>query len=575
MTDASPLPHVVVVGGGIGGLATAALLARGGARVTLLERHERVGGRAGTLDLDGFRFDTGPSWYFMPEVFEHWFALLGERVEDHLDLVPLDPSYRVFFEQPDADAHPARARTVLDVTRDAEANWARFDALSPGDGERVRAYAKESSEAYRLALDHFLYTTFERPDRAVDASVLRRLPRLAALLTRSLADRVARRVRDPRLRQVLGYHAVFLGSSPYRVPALYSLMSHLDLVEGVRFPRGGMYTIIEAMEKLARSEGVTIRTGCDVVGIEVSSSAPDGGAAPRARTRLPRRGAPGVATGVRLSTGEVVPADVVVSAADLHHTQTALLPAQYADHPAPAWEERGPGISALLVLAGVRGELPELAHHSLFFTEDWRGNFEDVLGHGASSDVDTLRVPSPASLYVSRTSATDDQSVDHPAAPPGHENLFVLVPFPADPALGGTDASQAQLEELADAYLDQVGAWAGIDDLRSRVVTRRVVGPAHFATEFSSWRGTALGMEHTLAQSAMFRPPGASRKVSNLYFAGAGTAPGVGLPMCLISAELVAKRLLGETSSRPLPTPLRPGFLAASRRPERLGGAAS
>ncbi len=577
------MPHVVVVGGGIGGLATAALLARGGARVTLLERHERVGGRAGTLDLDGFRFDTGPSWYFMPEVFEHWFALLGERVQDHLDLVPLDPSYRVFFERassserPDGAADVPQARTVLDVTRDPEANWARFDALSPGDGERMRAYAEESSEAYRLALDHFLYTTFERPDRAIDGAVLRRLPRLTALLGRSLADRVERRVRDPRLRQVLGYHAVFLGSSPYRVPALYSLMSHLDLVEGVRFPRGGMYTIIEAMEKLARSEGVTIRTGSDVVGIEVAPNAPtpDGGASPRARTGRSRRRPRGVATGVRLSTGEVVPADVVVSGADLHHTQTALLPPAYADLPATAWDDRGPGISALLILAGVRGELPELAHHSLFFTEDWRGNFADVLGDAADSPVDSLRVPTPASLYVSRTSATDDATIDHPAAPPGHENLFVLVPFPADPALGGSAASQAGLEELADGYLDQIGAWAGIEDLRGRVVTRRVLGPAHFATEFSSWRGTALGMEHTLAQSAMFRPPGASRKVSNLYYTGAGTAPGVGLPMCLISAELVAKRLLGETSSTPLPTPLRPGFLAASRRPERLRGGAA
>ncbi|OCI30812.1 zeta-carotene-forming phytoene desaturase [Oerskovia enterophila] len=580
MTHAPPeMPHVVVVGGGIGGLATATLLARGGARVTLLERHDHVGGRAGTLELDGFRFDTGPSWYFMPEVFEHWFALLGERVEDHLDLVPLDPSYRVFFEgSPSSEqADATRARTVLDVTRDADANWARFDALSPGDGERVRAYAAESSEAYRLALDHFLYTTFERPDRAIDGSVLRRLPRLAALLGRSLADRVERRVEDPRLRQLLGYHAVFLGSSPYRVPALYSLMSHLDLVEGVRFPRGGMYTIVEAMEKLARSEGVTIRTGSDVVGIEVTPAVPgpDGGASPRARTVRSRRRARGVATGVRLRDGEVVPADVVVSGADLHHTQTALLPSAYVDLPAASWEDRGPGISALLVLAGVRGELPELAHHSLFFTEDWRGNFEDVLGQGASSDVGTLRVPTPASLYVSRTSATDDASLDHPAAPPGHENLFVLVPFPADPALGGDAPSQAALEDLADGYLDQVGAWAGIDDLRGRVVTRRVLGPAHFATEFSSWRGTALGMEHTLAQSAMFRPPGRSRAVPNLYFAGAGTAPGVGLPMCLISAELVVKRLLGETSSRPLPTPLRRGFLAASRRPDRLRGGAS
>src|SRR5690606_2185336 len=252
-------PRVAVVGGGIAGLATAALLARGGARVTLLERHDVVGGRAGTLEVDGFRFDTGPSWYFMPEVFEHFFALLGARVEDHLDLVPLDPAYRVFFE-PDGDA-PAPA---FELSASPGVNRARFDAIEPGAGARLAAYAADASEAYGLALDHFLYTTFERPDRALSPAVLRRLPRLAGLLRESLADRAARAVDDPRLRQLLGYHAVFLGSSPYRAPALYSLMSHLDLVDGVQYPRGGMHTLVEAVERLARAEGVEVRTGADV-----------------------------------------------------------------------------------------------------------------------------------------------------------------------------------------------------------------------------------------------------------------------------------------------------------------------
>ena len=540
--------RVVVVGGGIGGLATAALLARGGARVTLLERHGRVGGRAGLLEVDGFRFDTGPSWYFMPEVFAHFFRLMGERVEDHLDLARLDPSYRVFFEPPGG----GRA-DVLDVGVDPEANWAAFDALEPGAGERMRGYAAQSSEAYRMALDHFLYTTFARPDRALSGDVLRRSGRLAGLLGTTLARRIAGTVTDPRLRQVLGYHAVFLGSSPYRVPALYSLMSHLDLVDGVRFPRGGMYTIIESIEKVARAHGVEIRTDADVVAIEVD---------PADRSlRHPRR--TGRARGVRLADGERIEADVVVSAADLQHTETRLLPPEHAPRSARDWERRGPGISALLVLAGVRGALPELAHHSLFFTRDWPTNFRDILGDDTPSAVEGLRVPETASMYVSRTTATDPA-----AAPAGHENIFVLVPFPADPTIGAAD-DRAALEAHADRYLDQAGRWAGIPDLRERVVTRRVVGPADFAREFSAWRGTALGMEHTLAQSAMFRPGHVSPRVPNLLHVGGGTIPGVGLPMCLISAELVAKRLLGDTSARRLPEPLRPGFLAAARDPGR------
>lgn len=534
--------RVVVIGGGIAGLTTAALLARGGALVTLLERHGQLGGRAGTLSLDGFRFDTGPSWYFMPEVFEHAFALLGERIEDHVELERLDPAYRLFPEPVDGGRSEP-----FDVVGDAETNWATFEAREPGAGEAIRRYTQDSTQAYRTALDSFLYTTFARPDRLLSLDVAKQSRTLAGLLTGTLADKVAATVTDPVLRQVLGYHAVFLGSSPYRVPALYSLMSHLDLVDGVRFPRGGMYTVIEALERIARKEGVEVRTDADVTSVEIDDASPS--------LRHPRRS--GEARGVRLTDGTSIPADVVVSAADRHHTETVLLGA-HRELPEEWWADRGPGISALLIMAGVRGELPELAHHSLFFTRDWPGNFDDILGSGRSTPPDALRVPEAASMYVSRTTASDPT-----AAPPGHENLFVLVPFPADPSLGEGDRDT--VERHADRYLDQVGDWAGIPGLRDRVVTRRVVAPADFARDFSAWRGTALGMEHTLRQSAMFRPGDASSRVPNVLHVGGGTIPGVGLPMCLISAELVVKRMLGETSSRPLPAPLRPGYLAAAR----------
>ena len=530
-----------MVGGGISGLATAALLARGGADVTVLERHDQTGGRAGRWEVDGFTFDTGPSWYFMPEVFDHFFALLGRDVADHLTLRRLDPAYRVFSEP----GEPGGRSETLEVVPDAEANWRTFETIEPGAGAAMRAYAASSSESYRIALRNFLYTTFERPHRAASPEVLRRLPRLVRLLSRSLADTIDGTVSSTRLRQVLGYHAVFLGSSPYRAPALYSLMSHLDLVDGVYYPEGGVYALIEAIGDVARAEGAVIRLGADVTEILVDR--------PRGRGR-------GRARGVRLAGGEVVEADLVVSAADLHHTENTLLDERWRTYPEAYWASRDPGISSLLVYAGVRGELPQLAHHSLFFTRDWPANFEAILGPGdrRGTPADNLRIASPASLYLSRPTATNPS-----VAPPGHENLMLLVPFPADPRIGA--GGNGRLDRLADGYLAQVASWAGIPDLLERVVVRRAFGPADFERQFSSWRGSALGMEHTLRQSAVLRPAGASRKVANLLYVGGGTTPGVGLPMCVISAELVAKRLLGETSAQPLRAPLRRGFLDAAR----------
>ncbi len=545
-------PRVVVIGGGISGLATAALLARGGARVTVLERHDQVGGRAGRWAVDGFTFDTGPTWYFMPEVFAHFFDLLGRDIRDYVSVRRLDPAYRVFTEP-----EPGDLAETLEVVADAEANWRTFEAIEPGAGEAIRRYAAASSHAYRTALDNFLYTTFARPERVLNESVRTELPELARLLTTPLADHIAATVNSPRLRQILGYHAVFLGSSPYRAPALYSLMSHLDLVDGVHYPDGGVYTVIDAVARVAREEGAEIRTGVEVVGIDVEQG--PGPSLAGARVPVPRR--KGNATAVRLASGEVLEADAVVGAADLRHLETDLLEKEWQTFPEAYWDKKDPGISALLIYAGVRGELPDLAHHSLFFTRDWPANFDATLGPAGRHAVppDELRVPVPASLYVSRASATD-----RTAAPAGDEAIMVLVPFPADPRIGAGPGGEAELDGLADQYLGQIADWAGIPDLLERVVVRRVVGPAQFAEQYHAWRGSSLGMEHTLLQSAMFRPGNASKRVSNLLYVGGGTVPGVGLPMCLISAELVAKRLLGETSTWPLPVPLRRDFLEAA-----------
>lgn len=538
--DAGVSPRVVVIGAGVGGLAAAALLARGGAKVTLVEALERVGGRAGLLVKDGFTFDTGPSWYLMREAFDQFFALMGTSTEEQLDLVELDPRYRVFFEP----AVEGELAEVLDVVADPEANYARFDAMSPGDGAAMRRYASEAYDLYRLALDRFLYTTYERVTNVANATVVRRLPLLASLLTRPLGAKIQRRVKDARLRQVLGFHAVFLGSSPRRAPSLFSLMSHLDLTDGVRYPKGGMYQVIRAIEGVAVEAGAEVRTSSPVTRIVVNEA--------------------GLATGVELASGEVLPADIVVSGADLHHTETALLEPAHQAHPERRWSRRAPGVSALLVFAGVRGELPELAHHSLFFTRDWDANFADIVGGGE------LKAPFPASVYVSRVTASEPS-----AAPKGHENLVMLVPFPADPTLGDGADSRALMESHARRYFAQVGDWAGIPDLVDRLTIHDLLAPADFAHTLRAWRGSALGLEHTLWQSAMFRPANVSSKVANLLYVGSSTVPGIGMPICLISAELVAKRLLGDTSVAPLPAPVEPGFLGRTRRKDVLGALAS
>ena len=349
----------------------------------------------------------------MPEVIEHAFALLGRRVEDHVDLQRLDPAYRLFPE-------PGGGVDPFDVVADPFVNAATFDALEPGAGAAIRRYVDDAGEAYRTALDHFLYTTFERPDRALSRDVLRRSGTLARLLTQTLADRSRGPSSTRCCARCWATTRCSSGRRRTACPALYSLMSHLDLGDGVHYPRGGMYTLVEALAKAAVEEGVVVRTGADVVAVEVDD-------APRS-VRHPRRR--GVARGVRLADGTFVarrrrgvrrrPAPHRDGAAATRGTPTC---------PPTCGSSRGPGISALLVMAGVRGELPELRHHSLFFTRDWPGNFDAILGPGRATPPDGLRVPDVASLYVSRTTATDPT-----AAPPGHENLFVLVPFPADPA---------------------------------------------------------------------------------------------------------------------------------------------
>jgi len=517
----------VVIGGGISGLATAGLLAKDGHSVSVLEQQEQLGGRAGRWERDGFTFDTGPSWYLMPEVIDHWFKMMGTSAAAELTLTRLDPAYKLWS----AEGGRQGAQSTVVRTGRAEA-MELFESQQPGSGAQLAKYLDSAELAYTLAKKHFLYDPFGTLRGLATPAVLRHAPRLARLLTLSLHRFVAGRFTHPLQQKILGYPAVFLGTSPYAAPSIYHLMSHLDLQDGVLYPLGGFAAVVDAMERVIRRAGVHIITGATAT--QIVTGPVNGG------TRCEA-----VAWHDRDGVEHRSSAKVVVGAADLHHIETALLPERLRTRSAKKWAQTDPGISAVLLCLGIRGELPELAHHNLLFTDDWQDNFARISDGHALADI--------TSIYVCRPSATDST-----VAPAGTQNLFLLVPAPALPqwGKGGYDGGGSpQVEKVADAAIAQLAQWSNTPDLRERIMVRRSYGPADFAENVNAWQGSALGLAHTLAQSAFLRPGNSSSKVAGLFYAGSSVRPGIGVPLCMISAEIVLKLVRGDKTGGPLAEP--------------------
>ncbi|SDX96301.1 four-step phytoene desaturase [Halobellus clavatus] len=481
---------VVVIGGGFGGLSTACYLADAGADVTLLEKNEQLGGRASRLEVDGFRFDMGPSWYLMPDVFERFFAYFDHEPADYYDLTRLDPHYRIFFKDGDR----------VDMVPDLEQNRAVFESYEPGAGEQFDRYLEKSRENYEVGMEHFVYEDRSSLSDFLDWNVAKNARGLS--LIGSMQDHVEQYFEHPKLQQIMQYTLVFLGGAPNNTPALYNLMSHVDFNMGVYYPENGLGGVVDGIVELGEELGIDFQTAAPVSEIKG------------------RQGA----FAVRTEDGREWFPDYVVSDADYRHTEMELLDEQKRQYDADYWDSRTYAPSAFLLYLGVEGDVDPLEHHTLVLPTDWDEHFERIF--------DNPEWPEDPAYYLCVPSETDDS-----VAPEGHSNLFALVPIAA-----GIEDTPEIREEFRDLVLDDIAENTGVE-LRDRIVVEESFCVSDFAERYNSTQGTALGLAHTLRQTALFRPPHRSSAVDGLYFTGAFTTPGIGVPMCLISGELTAESM--------------------------------
>ncbi|MEM0438088.1 MAG: phytoene desaturase family protein [Candidatus Micrarchaeia archaeon] len=484
-------PRAAVVGAGAGGMCAAALLAKQGYDVTVFEKNRTHGGRARTFSEKGFRFDMGPSWYLMPEVFESYFRIFGWRTSDYFRLKRLDPYYRVFYED----------GTVVDITSDPVHNRNVFESLEHRSSQKLQEYLENAKSIYSIAMGKFIMRSYDSLLSVLDPSLVSGVLRLG--LHRSLDSYVSQYFTSAKIAKIMEYTSVFLGTDPRSTPAMYCIMSHVDQGLGVWYPEGGIGRLMDAFRELAESQGARFKFNAEVERIEVEG---------------------GRVKGVRVN-GKLYEADVVLVNADYEHADQHLLAPQYRTYSKSYWESRTLGPSGFIVFLGIRKRLPSLAHHSLFFADDWNAHFDDIFRH--------KRWPKNPSYYVKCTSK-DDPSV----APKGCENVFIFVPVA--PGLADSDRARESYFRKVLAHFEK---YVARDEVAKHIIVKRIYSQRDFASDYNAYMGNALGLAHTLFQTAMFRPRISSPKVKGLYYAGHYTHPGVGLPMVVLAAQIAATEI--------------------------------
>lgn len=482
---------VIVIGSGFAGLSAASFMAKAGWDVTVLEKLDGPGGRARQLKDQGFTFDMGPSWYWMPDVFERYFDQFGKKVSDYYTLQRLDPSYRVVWSDGSTD-----------IPASLEDFHALLESLEPGASKQLELFLKEAEYKYRVGINKLVHKPGRSISEFVDLDVIKGVFRLDVFT--SMKKHIERYFKHPRIRMLLEFPVLFLGALPQDTPALYSLMNYADIVGGTWYPEGGMYQVVDAMHRLAVELGVKFMFNEPVTGITMDSSL-----AKKVNT-----------------TKASYEAEVVIGGADYHHIETRLLPESFQSYSASYWDSRLMAPSCILYYVGLNKKLDNVLHHTLFFDVPF-----DLHGKEIYSDP---KWPTEPLFYVSVPSVTDST-----VAPEAHENLFFLIPVAA--------GLSSDTEELRERYFTQIikryEAHIG-QNITDAIVYKKSFAYSDFVNDYNSFKGNAYGLANTLLQTAILKPGCRSKKVKNLYFTGQLTVPGPGVPPSLISGEVVAKEVL-------------------------------
>ncbi|MFP5041101.1 phytoene desaturase family protein [Parasediminibacterium sp. JCM 36343] len=488
---------VVVIGAGFAGISVASFLAKAGYSVTVLEKHPLPGGRARKLEAEGFTFDMGPSWYWMPDVFERYFQKFGKNVSDYYSLTRLDPSYRVFWKD-----------RPMDIPADYTELEKLFNELEPGSSKKLETFIAEAAYKYQVGINKLVHKPGRSLSEFLDWNLISGIFRLDVF--NSIKTHVNKLFLNEKIRQLLSFPVLFLGALPENTPALYSLMNYADIVGGTWYPKGGMYQIVEGMYQLALELGVQFRFNENVTSIEIEN---------------------GKAIGVKSDEGKTanthfIEADIVVGAADYHHIETKLLPKKYRSYTSKYWESRVMAPSCLLYYVGLNKKLKNITHHSLFFDTSF-----DTHGKEIYTD---KQWPSDPMFYMSITSATDDT-----VAPEGCENLFLLIPV----ATGLEGDDEVLREKYFNMIMDRLEMHLQ-QKIKTNVIYKKSFALSDFVEDYNAFKGNAYGLANTLLQTAILKPSCKSKKVSNLFYTGQLTVPGPGVPPSLISGEVVAKEVV-------------------------------
>lgn len=484
------MKKVIVIGAGFSGLAAATGLADKGYDVTILEKNSMAGGRARVFEAEGFTFDMGPSWYWMPDIFDNYFAKFNKKTSDYYDLVRLDPSYAVILEGNETIALPAGVDKLE----------ALFEEMESGSGVKFREFLRQAEYKYDVGINQFVWKPSRSISEFVSVKLLYDVVRLDVF--QSFAKHIRKFFTDDKILKLMEFPILFLGATPENTPAMYSLMNYAEMQLGTWYPMGGMHKIVKGMVALAEEKGVKILYNQEVQKVVVNN---------------------GIAKQVITSQG-TFDTDAVVASADYHHVEDKILGQTYRNYDEEYWDKRVMAPSSLLFYLGVNKRIPKLLHHNLFFDEDFSLHAHEIYTEP--------KWPSKPLFYASAPSVTDSS-----VAPEGCENIFLLIPVAPD-----LEDTEEMREKYYDILMERLEKYCGTS-IRDAVVYKRSYAHHDFKQDYHAFKGNAYGLANTLMQTALLKPTLKSKKIQNFYYTGQLTVPGPGVPPSLISGLLVASEL--------------------------------